>query len=131
MASIVCRLPFIPPFKVTKVLADSLGREKIGHVVATDWHGISAVVKIVDAAKNQNQQARRIFESEVAAYDLAGRAGLWDVAVPRPLFVATDDTQCTLCLVAGHSMPLDVNEWTDDEILLARESTQLLFQFWN
>jgi hypothetical protein len=48
-----------------------------------------------------------MLRSEVEAYKLAGAAGLWGRAVPQPLFVACDDTVCTLRTTASTPMPLD------------------------
>jgi hypothetical protein len=62
-------------------------------VVATEWHDVCAAINVVRIVKDEPElrHARRVFESEVEACELAGRAGLWDLAVPRPLFVAIDD----------------------------------------
>lgn len=57
----------------------------------------------------EQSQNRHLCGSEVEAYEI-GRAGLWDIAVPVPLFVALDDKKCALCLTAGSRMPLDPEE---------------------
>ena len=74
---------------MTTALTDTLGREKTGTVVATEWYGVSAVVKAF--ARNETNflevpsHERYLFKSEVEAYEIAGGADLWGVADPKPL----------------------------------------------
>jgi hypothetical protein len=74
-------------------------------VVGTEWYGVSAVVTFAWNETNsleEQSHERYLFESEVEAYEIAGRAGLWGVAVP---FAAMDASACALCLTAGNPMP--------------------------
>jgi hypothetical protein len=84
----------MPPLKHDSVLASSLGREREGNVVAVDWFRNPSMLKIVrlETAAAERQQTMETFQSELEAYEIAGRAGLWGIAVPKPYFCAKDDT---------------------------------------
>jgi hypothetical protein len=131
-STLINRFSVIPDFKATTTLTNTLGREKVGRVVATEWYGVSAVVKTF--ARNETNgleersHERHLFESEVEAYEIAGRAGLWGVAVPKPLFAAMDASVCALCLTAGNPMPLDPEEWSCSDLRQALKNVRLLLE---
>mmetsp|Transcript_8479 Transcript_8479/g.15369 ORF Transcript_8479/g.15369 Transcript_8479/m.15369 type:complete len:325 (-) Transcript_8479:123-1097(-) len=122
------QLSQVPDFKEGSIIAATLGRERQGRVIGTEWHGISAAVKIVCIDGNDGHYAHEVFRSEVEAYRLAGAAGLWGKAVPGPLFVAETDKVCALGMVAGVPMPLEPQEWTGNDLQQAKESVFLLHQ---
>jgi hypothetical protein len=131
-STLINRFSVVPDFKATTPLTNTLGREKVGRVVATEWYGVSAVVKTfarneTNGLKEQSHE-RHLFESEVEAYEIAGRAGLWGVAVPKPLFAAMDASACALCLTAGNPMPLDPEEWSCSDLRQALKNVRLLLE---
>lgn len=128
--SMICRFPCLPRLNETCVIADTLGRNREGRVAETKWNGVSAALKVVRLGNDEHEETyvRRVFEGEVKAYEMAGLAGLWGLAVPQPFFVATDDKYCALCLALGDPMPTDSDQWSRSELIQAAESVRLLYE---
>jgi hypothetical protein len=68
----------VPSFKLQTVLSATLGRERRGKVLGTEWHGVPIAVKMVHTDDGMDgKYARDLFHSEVEAYRMAGSTGLW------------------------------------------------------
>lgn len=128
-ASLISVFTKMPPLQYKSVLASSLGRDREGRVIAVDWFGNQSALKMaeletVTAAVRQRTIAT--FQSEFEAYEIAGRAGLWGIAVPKPLFYVKGDTLLALCTEEGSPMPSDPNDWSKECLTQAFESVQML-----
>lgn len=128
VALAIPQLPQLPDIKHQLTLATTLGRERRGKVIGTEWYGIPVAVKMVYTDGDDRQYARKVFHSEVEAYRMAGSAGLWGRAVPEPLFLADTDSVCALGIAKGVPMPLDPVEWSREDLEQAKESILLLQQ---
>jgi hypothetical protein len=116
----------------TRVLTRTLGRERNGEVVFINWNNMDVAVKIVRIARDdKGQEDMRAFDSEVEAYKIAGRDGLWGVAVPEPLFVASKDeammSMRAIGTKVGRSLP-HVKQWSPKQFSQARDAITRLYQ---
>ena len=59
----------LPGLKEESIIATTLGRQRRGKVIGTQWHGISAAVKIIymDSNDDYRQYAQDLFRMEVEA----------------------------------------------------------------
>jgi tRNA A-37 threonylcarbamoyl transferase component Bud32 len=93
---------------------------------------MDVAVKVVRIARDEKgQEDMRAFDSEVEAYKIAGRAGLWGVAVPEPLFVASKDeammSMRAIGTKVGRSLP-HVKHWSPKQFSQARVAITRLYQ---
>eukprot|EP00978_Attheya_sp_CCMP212_P003921 scaffold8363_cov58-Attheya_sp.AAC.2 len=116
-----------------RVLTTTLGRERAGRVVVIPWKGRDVVVKVLSIEKGEKgHEDIQAFTTEVEAYRVAGAAGLWGVAVPRPMFIATRDGgdepgMRALGMEEGHELP-HVSGWSPLMFSQARDCVMRLYQ---